>query len=99
MGAVLEDFDAERLAEICRQYGIVRLEVFGSIARGEAGPDSDVDLLYELRPDRVLGWDIVDVEEAFEQVLGRPVDLIAKRSLHPRLRPQAIADARVLYAA
>lgn len=40
--------DASRLAELCRRYGIARLEVFGSVARGEQHPDSDVDLLYTL---------------------------------------------------
>lgn len=99
MGAAIDEFDGDRLAAICREYGIVRLELFGSIARGEATADSDVDLLYELRPGRELGWEIADVEDAFEQVLGRRVDLIAKQSLHRRLRPQALADAVVLYAA
>lgn len=99
MGAAFDEFDGDRLAAICREYGIVRLELFGSIARGEATADSDVDLLYELRPGLELGWEIADVEDAFEQVLGRRVDLIAKQSLHRRLRPQALADAVVLYAA
>lgn len=40
--------DASRLAELCRRYGIARLEVFGSVAPGEQRPDSDVDLLYTL---------------------------------------------------
>ena len=40
--------DASRLAELCRRYGIARLEVFGAVARGEQHPDSDVDLLYTL---------------------------------------------------
>ena len=43
--------DASRLAELCRRYGIARLEVFGSVARGEQRPDSDVDLLYTLEGD------------------------------------------------
>ena len=37
--------DLQRFAEICHRYGIARIEVFGSVARGEAGPGSDVDLL------------------------------------------------------
>ena len=43
--------DASRLAEVCRRYGIARPEVFGSVARGEQRPDSDVDLLYTLEGD------------------------------------------------
>ena len=51
-----DDVDAERIAEICRRYGVARLDVFGSVSRGEAAPDSDVDVLYELAPGARLGW-------------------------------------------
>jgi uncharacterized protein len=44
-----------RLAELCRKYGIAELAVFGSVARGDAGPDSDVDLLYVRVPGNDLG--------------------------------------------
>lgn len=40
----------ERLREVCQRYGVVRLDVFGSSARGTAGPGSDIDLLYTLAP-------------------------------------------------
>ena len=42
------DVDRVRLDALCRRFGIARLDVFGSVARGEDGPGSDVDLLYEL---------------------------------------------------
>jgi uncharacterized protein len=44
-----------RLADVCARYGIARLLVFGSVARGTATPDSDIDVLYELEPGRRLG--------------------------------------------
>src|SRR3954471_7108455 len=44
-----------RLADVCAQYGIAPLRVFGSVARGTATPDSDIDVLYELEPGRRLG--------------------------------------------
>jgi len=44
-----------RLAELCEKYGIAELSVFGSVARGEARPDSDVDLLYVRVPGNDLG--------------------------------------------
>ena len=50
--------DEARLADVCARYGIARLRVFGSVARGTASPDSDVDVLYELKPGRRLGWEI-----------------------------------------
>ena len=91
--------DASRLAELCRRYGIARLEVFGSVARGEQRPDSDVDLLYTLEGGRALGWEIEDLVESLTEVFHRPVDLVSRRSLHPMIRDRAMAEAETLYAA
>lgn len=93
------DLDLTRLGEICRRYGVARLEIFGSAGRGEAGPDSDVDLLYELAPDARLGWDIEVLAAELSEAIGRPVDLVSRRALHGRLRDAVLAEARVLYAA
>ena len=91
--------DASRLAELCRHYGIARLEVFGSVARGEQCPDSDVDLLYTLEGGRALGWEIEDLVESLTEVFHRPVDLVSRRSLHPMIRDRVMAEAEPLYAA
>lgn len=92
-------FDAERLGEICRRYGVARLEVFGSVSREEAAPDSDIDVLYDLAPGARLGWEIETLADELSEVLGRPVDLVSRRALHERLRDAVLAEARVLYAA
>lgn len=89
----------QRLAEICHRYGIARMEVFGSAARGEAGPGSDVDLLYELEPGARLGWDIERLSDELSELFERPVDLVSRRALHAMLRPRVLHDAKVLYAA
>lgn len=91
--------DASRLAELCRRYGIARLEVFGSVARGEQRPDSDVDLLYTLEGGRALGWEVEDLVESLTEVFHRPVDLVSRRSLHPMIRDRVMAEAETLYAA
>ena len=52
------EVDDGRLADICDRYGIAELQIFGSQAHGTAGPDSDIDVLYTLRPGRRLGWEI-----------------------------------------
>jgi hypothetical protein len=88
-----------RLTELCRKYGIAELSVFGSVARGEARPDSDVDLLYVRVPGNDLGMAYFALQEDLEELFGRPVDLVAKDSLHRVIRDQVLADAQVLYAA
>jgi predicted nucleotidyltransferase len=88
-----------RLAELCRKYGIAELAVFGSVARGDAGPDSDVDLLYVRVPGNDLGMAYFDLQEDLERLFGRRVDLVAKDGLHRVIRDQVLADSQVLYAA
>ncbi len=91
--------DADRIAEICRRYGVARLDVFGSVSRGEPAPGSDIDVLYELVPGARLGWDIESLTDELSAVLGRPVDLVSRNALHERLRAAVLAEARELYAA
>ncbi len=91
--------DNEQLRNVCGRYGVARLEVFGSAGRGQAGPDSDIDLLYELQPGARLGWHIEDLADELSVILGRRVDLISRRALHERLREKVLAEARPLYAA
>ena len=88
-----------RLGEVCARYGVARLLVFGSVARGTASPDSDIDVLYELLPGRRLGWEISDLADELADVLGRPVDLVALTALHHRLREPVLSEAQPLYAA
>lgn len=94
----LLDVDVDRLDELCRQYGIARLDVFGSVARGEPDEGSDIDLLYELAPETRLGWEIIDLEDALAELFGRPVDLVSKQGLHKMLRSAVLAEARLLHA-
>jgi uncharacterized protein len=93
------DVDLEELAAVCRRFGVARLDVFGSVGRGEGRPTSDIDVLYELAPGVRLGWDIEDLAEELSAVLGRRVDLVSRKALHERLRDAVLAEARVLYAA
>lgn len=95
----LSDVDRGHLEELCRRYGVARIDVFGSVARGEDREGSDIDLLYELRPGARLGWDIETLSDELADLLGRPVDLVSRRALHPRLRDRVLAEARTLYAA
>ncbi len=91
--------DVARLVEVCRQYGVEELAVFGSVARDEASADSDVDLLYVLAPGARLGFALNRLEDELAEVFGRPVDLVSRKALHPLLRDTVEAEARTLYAA
>jgi uncharacterized protein len=70
---------------ILRTLGVLSLAIFGSVARDEAGPDSDVDVLVELEApvtfDRYM-----DVKFYLEDLLAKPVDLVTALSLKPQLR-------------
>ncbi len=93
------DVDVNRLAEICGRFGIATLQAFGSAARDQDTADSDVDLLYELQPGARLGWEIADLTDELSELFGRPVDLVSRRAINPRLRGQILRDARPVYAA
>lgn len=91
--------DEARLAAVCERYGVGRLMVFGSVARGTVGPASDVDLLYDLRPGCRIGWEIEDLADELTELLGRRVDLVSRDALHARLRAAVLAEAQPFYAA
>jgi predicted nucleotidyltransferase len=79
---------------VCERYGTGALTIFGSVARGSGGPSSDVDVLYELRPGRRLGWEIEDLADELSEVVGRPVDLVSRAGLNERMRAAVLAEAR-----
>jgi predicted nucleotidyltransferase len=89
-----------QIAALCAEYGIAELAVFGSVARGDDDSDSDVDLLYVVAPSTVMGFvRLSRLQEEFEELLGRPVDLVPKVGLHWVIRDRVLADSKVLYAA
>lgn len=73
--------DSDRLAELCQEYGVARLEVFGSFVRGDAAPGSDVDILVTFDPGAQGGLRIVALHQALEQLFGRQVDLLTRSSV------------------
>jgi predicted nucleotidyltransferase len=96
-GVVLPDVE---IAEICRRYQVKELAVFGSAARGEMRPDSDIDLLVEFLPEsRVDLLQHFAAEREFSTLLGRKVDLVSKRALRAILREEVLSQARLIYAA
>jgi predicted nucleotidyltransferase len=78
-----------------RQAGIRHVGLFGSLARGEAGPESDVDLVAELDPEARIGlFRLVGLERRLTELLGRNVDLLPEPIEQPRLRANVDRDRR-----
>src|ERR1700686_3844931 len=96
MSAIL--FDTNALINICRENDVAKLEVFGSIARGEANDDSDIDLLVEFSKRKSL-LTLVSVERKMSAALGRKVDWLTEAAISPYLRDQIKRDLRVIYEA
>jgi predicted nucleotidyltransferase len=94
---------ASRLTPFCRRHGIARLEVFGSLARGEPHRGSDIDLLVTFKPDVHVGWDFFELHKELEGILGCEVDLLTRRSVEQdenSIRRRSILEfTRELYAA
>ena len=80
---------------IAAQHGVSRIRLFGSVARGEERPDSDIDLLIDLDDDRGFG-DYLGFVEDIERLFGRQVEAVLNRSLSPHFRPFIEAEAQVL---
>jgi uncharacterized protein len=80
------------LLDLARRYGARNVRVFGSAARGEAGPDSDVDLLVDLEPGRTL-LDLVGLRQDATALLGVDVDVATLDMLREPVRREAERDA------
>ena len=82
---------SSRAVSILKDYGVVRAGAFGSYARGEQGPDSDLDLVVEFEQGRSL-IDLVQLQEALCPSLGLDVEVATYRSLHPLLADRILAE-------
>jgi len=91
MNAAIRDHRDEIL-RLARAHGARNLQLFGSVARGEERPDSDLDLLVEMEPGRSL-LDHIALKQDLEDLLGRDIDVVTEQSLHPRLRDRVLREA------
>ncbi|HYA39915.1 MAG TPA: nucleotidyltransferase family protein [Syntrophobacteraceae bacterium] len=82
----------DEILRISAKYGASNVRVFGSVARGEAGPESDVDLLVELESGRSL-LDHVALLQDLEDMLSRKVDVVNENALHHSIRDRVLREA------
>jgi len=90
----------DKIADFCRRNQIRRLEVFGSVLREDFGPNSDVDVLVEFEPEAQVGFIALSrMRRELGELLQRPVDLVPRGGLKPRIREAVLSSAEVVYAA
>lgn len=76
-----------------RAKGVCALYLFGSVARGEAGPDSDIDLSFDIAPDVKFSlFDQAQIMCDLSEALGAKVDLVPRRAIHPYIRAKVEAE-------
>ncbi|HLG20741.1 MAG TPA: nucleotidyltransferase family protein [Bdellovibrionota bacterium] len=84
-----------KILELAERHGATNVRIFGSFARGEARPDSDVDILVSMKPGRSY-FDFVALWQDLEELLGRKVDVVSDRGISPYLRDRILSEARPL---
>ena len=89
---MLREEKRDAVLDVARRYGAANVRVFGSVARGEATLESDVDLLVEWEPGRSL-LDHAGLVLDLQDLLGAPVEVGTERSLHWYVRERILAEA------
>ncbi len=87
----------EESREQIRAFGVRRLGLFGSFARGQAREDSDVDLLVEFERDRKTSDAFMQLAFFLEDLLGRRVELVTPESLSPHIGPRILQEVKYVH--
>lgn len=83
------------LLALATRHRALRIRIFGSVARGDDNPDSDIDLLVDFAPEASL-LDLVGLQQDAEALLGRRVDVVTPDGISPFLRDRILGEARPL---
>jgi predicted nucleotidyltransferase len=90
--------DRKKIADFCRERGIRRLSLFGSVLRHDFDPQhSDVDVLAELLPNARPGWEFFGWHQDLASIIGRKVDLHTPNSLSKYFREEVLQEALPVY--
>lgn len=84
------------ILEVLRPFNPVEVGIFGSFARGEERPDSDIDILVDFGSSRITLFDLVEIGDSLEEKLKRNVDIVTRRALHPFLKPYVEQDLQII---
>ena len=91
IGQVLRD-KRDEIQRIASSHGAANIRIFGSVARGEAGPESDVDLLIDVGA-QTSSWFPAGLIIDLENLLGRKVEVVTERGLDPHIREHVLREA------
>lgn len=86
----------QKIDQLAKESGITYLAVFGSHARGDERPDSDVDLLVEYKKSASFS-DLFETQEKLEKILNKKVDLITKNGINKYFKPYILKDLIPIY--
>jgi predicted nucleotidyltransferase len=89
------DIIKAKIGDVLQRFGVTKAALFGSIVRGEATENSDIDLLVDFEPGRSL-LDLAGLKIELENILGRRVDIVTYRSLHPLLRDRILREQLII---
>lgn len=90
------NYNQQQLHQICQQSDINYLGLFGSTARGQAKPDSDVDLVVDFNHTKSL-FELSRIKQQLEAVFNKPVDLVIRKNIKPIIKPYIEQDLQSLY--
>ena len=91
----IETILSKRRAELAGNYGVAEIGIFGSLVRGEASSESDIDILVEFN--RPVGFfKFLELEERLSEWLGRKVDLVTKAALKPHIGRRILNEVHML---
>ncbi len=85
-------YDRDTIRLIGRKYGASNIRIFGSVLHADDRPDSDIDLLVDFDPERSL-FDLIGLKLELEEFLGKKVDVVTYRGLHPEIADHVLREA------
>jgi len=86
----------KEIVSILARYRVKKIAIFGSYARGEASPESDIDILVEFSERKSL-LDLVGIEQELSETLGVKADLLTEKSISPYLIDRIKKEMKVIY--
>lgn len=98
---ILANLPRTQIASFCEKYGVEEFSLFGSVLRGDFGPESDVDVMLQFKPGRGFSFENTpEIQDELQALFGRPVDVIEKGRIRNPIRRRSIMSSyRVIYDA